>query len=64
MNIQNESKHINLSIEFIDNLIFTSMLSVLFAIVMFIFESNLYVKKFKNNYVFFQYRNVVNVISR
>ena len=64
MNIQNESRLINSSIEFINDSIFINTLSVLFAIVMFVFESSLFVKKFKNDYVFFQYRSVDDAMFR
>ena len=64
MNIQNESKFINSSVEFIDDSIFISTLNVLFATVMSAFESSFFVKKLKNDYVFFQYRNVDDAMSR
>ena len=64
MNTQNELRFMNSSIEFIDDSIFINTLSVLFAIVMSALESNLLVKKLKDDYVFFQYRNVDDAMFR
>ncbi len=61
--IQKEQKAMNWSIKFIDDQTFISMFNTSYETVMYAHVSNSLNNKLKNDYVFFQFLNVVDVIS-